>query len=334
MVGIGRSIKEGFRAANKSWAGMGFFAGVWIVLILIGVAGVVVTNPPEALFRREEPAATSPTPAPAATQAAPTAPATEAATAAVPGGADAESARKREEENRAVGVWFGRAWPVVLFCAVLFLAVGTWLSGGQIGYLAKRLLTGQAGLSEFWIVGARAFWPLLGATILGFLIIGGIALGVILIVAWLGSVLSTTLPVWLLRVLGLLTGAAALIGLIWLVVRLSCWPIAIVQDRVGPIAGLKASARATRGHMWFVIGLGLLLWLISVGVWLPFGVVEFLGGSLGGAAAAAMSLIGRLLGGVANLYAGFVSLAAFIRFYEDAKAPAAASTTPAASSQQ
>ncbi len=206
--------------------------------------------------------------------------------------------------------WVGRAWPILLIGVLLYMAVGIWLLGGQIGYLAARVRTQQSSLSEFWAAGARAFWPLLGASLLMLVAFGGLALIVVG-----GAALSTAMPGWLLAILLVILW----IALVWVAIRLAFWFIAIVVDHAGPVGGFRASVRATRGYWWRLFGLILLLALISFGVQLPFGLLEGVGRLVGGAAALVTRVVGAVGGGIANVYVGFVFTAAFIRFYEDAK---------------
>lgn len=341
-IGIGRSIREGFRAANKSWAGIGVVIGVWIVLAIIGVVGIGLTNPPAGLGEQagipvaeivSPPADTTTdvTPAPAegatlfteletAEDASSLAPEGVAPPAGDDAGERPAQDKEQEEQNRLVQEWVGRAWPVLLVGVLLFVAVSIWLFGGQIGYLAQRVMTQQSSLSQFWTAGARAFWPLLGASLLMFVAFGGLAL-----LVGVGAAPRAAVPDWFLAVLVVILCVA----LVWVAIRLAFWFIAIVVDRTGPIGGFRASLRATRGRWWRLFGLILLLTLISIGVQLPLGLLEGLGRLAGGAAMLATQLISGVVGGIAKVYLGFASLAAFIRFYEDAKA-ATASTSGSA----
>jgi len=335
-VGIGRSMREGFRAANKSWAGIGVVIGVWIILAIVGLVGIGLTNPPAGLGEQARSPVADITPPPPATttavtpapdektnlfkdmetvkEAAPAPPATTVApqTAAPPTAETAANAtQNREEQIRAVREWVGRAWPILLIGVLLGLAVSTWLAGAQIGYLAARVRTQQSSLSQFWAAGARAFWPLLGVLFLMLVAVGGLAL----IMGWGIAALGAAIPGWLLAILLVILW----IALVWVAIRLAFWLIAIVVDRTGPVGGLRASLRATRGRWWQLFGLILLLILISIGVRFPFGLLEGLGRLAGGAAMLATQLVGGVVGGVANVYLSFMFMAACIRFYEDAK---------------
>ena len=58
---IGHVIKEGFRTASRSWAGIGLFVAGWGLLLLLVGVGLAVTHPPAELL--QGPAATSREPA-------------------------------------------------------------------------------------------------------------------------------------------------------------------------------------------------------------------------------------------------------------------------------
>jgi hypothetical protein len=350
---IGRALSDGFRAANRSWAGIGFFLGTLLLMTVISLVAIASTNPPAPpVPGAESPAApvpVAPTPPavepPASTSAADSAPPAASgevnlfnqletaqppvAPAAVPqlAASDPVSASaapaavaQTDEQTRAFREWFGRAWPLALFILLLMLVMNVWLSGGQIGYLAAQVSHQPAKLSALWQEGTRAFGRLLGAWAL----LMGAGAALLLVLALLASLLSP-LPQGVRGVLGVVVLLAALAAGAWLVVRLAFWFIAVVVDRVGPMAGLKASWRMTQGRWLKTAGLGLLVGLISIGVSLIFGLVEGLGRLIGGWAAVGLGLVGNLAGIVASLYIGFAALAAFIRFYQDVKGQAAAS---------
>lgn len=347
---IGRSIGEGFRTANKSWPGIGLVAGSWVVVGLFVILAVMLTRVPDELFRQppaastpEEAAITEPTPpaAPPAAETTATPPmedatatdqpadlfqqmakteeidVSEPATAAATAADTASQAAQREERaqyERAMDDWFKRAWPMLLFCVLVVIAANIWINGGEIGYLAQRIKTQQARLSDFWKAGAHSFIALIGASLLGLLVIGAGALVVGLLVMAGGAFPDAARGI--LVVLGVLF---MLVAFVWIAVRLSFWFVAIVADGVGPIAGLTASLRASRGRWWRLAGLGILMALISYGIWLPFGLIEWAGNFIGGAAALVLGIFSNICAVLASLYMGFVTLAAYIRFYEDAK---------------
>lgn len=342
---IGQSIIEGFRAASRSWAAIGVLIGCWIAVFLIAVICIVLTNPPAELFQERAPAVAIPA-APAGEppqvgeapeagtdlftqlEQPPMEPAAASPDVAAPASPEPEPAAPEPAEGQArrvVTQWFGRAWPMLLVCFLLVMAANLWLTGAQIGYLAKRVSGGPVPLSAFWRSGTRAFGALLGATLifgLGVVVLA-LALGLI---SWLFALLGTVAPKALVGVLSVLVGLGMAAGFVWLLVRaVSFWFIAVVVDQLGPVAGLKAGLRVTRHRFWRVLGLGLLVLLISYGVWLPFGVLEWASRSLGGGFGAVGGLLSNLLGALASVFVGFAVSAAFIRFYQDARGAQAAS---------
>lgn len=346
---VGRTIGQGFRTAGRSWAGIGVFAGGWLLLwvvvtVLIALTGVPrelivppppvseVPAPPEGLRGPAVQGAPSPAdlfgqmstppgaqqPAPAETAVTPPQASipTQATQAAAP---QAQGAAARE---RALAEWLGRAWPVLGLCVVVYVAVSLWLTGGQIGYLAKRVTTQQARLSEYWTASTKAFGSLLGASLLLLLALAALVLLLSLFGAMF-SPLSRTAPTGLRVALGLMVGAAVLVGLVWVAVRLSFWFIMIVVDRLGPLASLKASFRATRGRWWRVFGLGASLWLISLVAYGGFMLLNALAGFVGGLGEVVIILLGVLLYLVAYVYLEFTRMAAYLHFYEAVRAPSA-----------
>lgn len=381
--GIGRSIREGFRVANRSWAGIGFFLGCWFLVTMIAVVLLSLTRPPQELFqqRTESPAgertltppilpatsqptrktdvfkqlaATEATPAPSGdtatatatvtaattpssdvtkaappTAAAPPMPASEAAKVTTPAGSPETLKRQRAaEQDRIVADWFKRAWPALLFCVAMFIVANVWLSGGQIGYLAKLVTNQPAKLSDFISSGTASFGTLLGASLVLLLALGGLSLLVALVVVLLSAVSRVT-PGWFVGILGLLLGPGAIIGLVWVFVRAAFWFIAIVVEHQGIVNGVKASFRASRGRLWPVAGLGVVMVAIGYGVWVPFGILEWVGNLIGGGTAVGLGLISNVLGLIASLYVGFTTLAAYLCFYTDTKTAPAQPTVSA-----
>lgn len=344
---IRRSLSEGFRAANRSWAGIGFFTGVLLLVTVVSLMAIAASNPPTPPLPGEEgPTAAVPVaPTPVAVEPPATTPAEERAPAVansevnlfnqlettqppaaptdatqpvasapaqattVPPDAGAQLA----EQERAFREWFGRAWPLMFLVLVVLLVVNAWLSGGQIGYLAARVSHQPAKLSLFWEEGTRAFGRLLGAWIL--LIVVGI-----LVTVLVGSLL-TLLPPVIGVVFSVLTRLVFMAASAWI----SLWFIAVVVDRVGPIAGLKTSLRVTKGRRLKTAGLGLLIGLIFIGLWLVFALIMLLSNAIGGVVAATLFVTGSLAGSIASLYLGFAALAAYIRCYQDMKGQVAAS---------
>jgi hypothetical protein len=313
---IGRSIQDGFRVANKSWAGMGVFALGWVAvgLLVTGLMAALgaVAPIPEELARemaRSEQVAVEPAAddedAPATTAPAPAAPSTEATAPAM---------TQEQILSLALG-WLGRAWPLLLLIVAVLMAAGGFLYGGQLGYVTKRMREGTAPALEVWHAGTRAIGPLMASSLLSLLATVGAAL-VIGLVVWVASLLPQVLGV----VLGLLVVLALTVAVVWALVAITFWFIAIVADRQGVVAGIRASVHLVRGRWWKTFGLLVCLMLIAIGLALPLGLLEGVGqavGGVGGGMLVFLSSVLQIL--VVNLYFGFVFSAAAIRYYDDAK---------------
>lgn len=334
--GIGRSIVEGFRAANRSWAAIGFFASVLGAITLFLIVGIALSLPSDLLDEagRERGAIPLAT-VNSAERASEDKPSTlfqELEVAKEPqlsleppasAGASAEDDRQAqrrmiEERRQHLRAWLLKTWPLLSVCALLFLAANVWLVGGQISYVALHVMGGMPSLSDFLQGGLRAFGSLCGAMGLVLLLIGA-TVGVIMAVVIEGPRLLQTVPAEARRLLAVLIIGTCAAGLFWYAIRLSFWGIAIVRDHLGPIAGLKASFAATRGRWWATLGLGLLAGCIFYGVRLPFGVIKVFGTLIGGVAALAIWALCTLLSFVVNLYVSFAVTGAYVRFSEDTK---------------
>ncbi|HEX9780003.1 MAG TPA: hypothetical protein VGB20_02175 [bacterium] len=298
---IGRSIGSGFQAANRSWAGIGLYALGSLIIGGIALGSILVTNVPEELL---QPQTVEDTGAPADDDAAIT-----------------QLEQQVETQQQVALDWVGRAWPLLLLALVVGVAGGLWLNAGQIGFVAQMIRTQHADAKTFvQAAGARV-----GALFLAWLLSIGAAIGFAIVLGLVGVVLALigAGPAWLAVVLGIVVAIAVLAGLIWLAVRLVFWFIAIVADGAGPVAGLKRSFAATKGRWWPVFGLGLVLGLISFAVTQVFQLLVGLGNLLPGAAGITLAVAFGVVGFAINLYVGFAVLGAYLRYYEDTKAPAA-----------
>lgn len=320
---MGRSLREGFRASNSGWAGMACYAGAWIPVMIFLVIGLMMTNPPQELFEEAQ------QPAPALNQPQPSQPPAEQPSAAqpvpaAPVPADASAARadaeKTQQRNRVIEQWFSRAWFVLFLLVIFAVCANTWIAAGQIGFLHKQVSAGPANASDFWRTATAAFGPLLAASAVAFLIgLGGLlAYG---LAALVFSGLANALPAGLLVFAGLILVLASVVVLLWLGVRLALWFIAIVVDRLGPVAGLKASFNATRSRWWPLFALLLVFGAINFGAWLSFWVLMVVLAALGSMLTAVFSILVVIAYVfLTQVYIAFAFTAAAIRFYLDARA--------------
>lgn len=314
---IGRSLQQGFRAASRSWLGIAFFAASWVVVALLGAMMVLVTRPPAGVFSGELLEQEAGAPSPTESISPP----------ADDSGASAATEVQETAEPRETEAWFGRAWPLLLVAVLLFIAANVWLTGGQIAYVGKLITSGSARFAEFWTTGLKVFGSLLGAWCLAVFGVGALAL-VVALLSFLMSLMVGGVPRWVSTAVGVLVGIGLFIAMIWLGVRLLFWFIAVVLDGLGPVAGLKASWRATQGRWWRVAGLGAAVMALSFVVSGVFGLLEWLGGTLGDAGAV-LVILSNIAGVVANLFLGFWVTGSFIHYYIDAKSPAASAPSGA-----
>lgn len=304
---IGRALKEGFQASRRSAMAMFWYAGCWVALAVVLLLGVMITSPPRALFE-EAPAAAAPA----------------ASVEQIPPESQAPEASKEEaERTRVSNEWFKKSWPVLMLCLLLLVAASIWLSGAQIGYLVQQVRSANSSWSGFVSSGSRNFLPFLGGWVLSLLGFAAVLLSIGLIVA-LVNVIPDAVPRAVTAILVFLLGGGVTVAVIWALIRISFWFIAIVADQLKPLDALKSSFKATHKRWWRVAGLSLVLAALTYAVWIPSALLEWAGNAIGGPLGAGVGLIGTLSGVLGSLYLGFLSLAASIRFYEDAKpAPAA-----------
>jgi hypothetical protein len=343
---IRRAIGTGFKTASRSWAAIGFYAGVLLAVMAVSFMAIAATQPPspqagldDALTAPPiaapgaEDAASLETPAPETPAVAPEAdsPAAEAGdvnlfnqlestepppaeapvepeplfpTAGIDADADAQA--------RALSEWSSRVWPLLIFLLLVVVLVNVWLTGGQIGYMGARVSGQSAPLSLFWREASQSFVRLLAAW--------GLLLVVALPVGALTGFLVSALPEGLGTFLMLIIRLAFVAISAWL----SFWFIAVVVDRLGPIAGLKAGFSIGSRHWVKTVGLGFLVGLIFIAVSLLVNLVTAGTMIIGGGLAGIFLLLGVVVGFLASFYVTFASIASFIRFYQDAKSLPAA----------
>lgn len=310
MPSVTGAIRDGFKAANKSWAGMGVYAAAWAVLIAVSAGGLMLTNPPQEIFEGEEAGMLD-----VATSDEAVADVGEAGDAAGPVGDD-EGLRDQQIID-----WLARAWPVALLCALALLLGSAWAQGGQLGYVAGAL-NGQPRVADFWAAGKTAFRAVLAAMAL--MLAADAALRIVNgMLDALFDAMATSAPQALLAVLALVLTIATLVPLIWLTIRVSFWFPAIVVGRLGPIAALKSSFQATRGRWWRVAGLRGLMLAIAFGAVLAYMALVALGTLLGEAIGGIVLVLGTIGLLVILLYGSFAFAAADIRYYEQARHAAA-----------
>lgn len=298
---IVNSIKSGFKITNRSWAGMGVFALSWAILGLLTFALIFAMNVPAEL---SEPST--------AAQVSVTNFGLDNGIVLTP--AQEEIIRLEEEERSRIALeWLGNVWPLLLLWTLVLLAASVLIIGGQIGYLASAIRGEPTSLAKFWESAKKSFKPL----ILSWLLVLGISLGFALFMVIFGLILSILPPI-LAGVLGFLFLIGLLVGMIWVVVKIAFWSIAIVIKGLGPVESLKSTFQLSNKRWWKTLGLLALLAFISMACALPINLLSTFGGLIGGGVEAALNLISGLLEfAVVNVYIGFVAMASLIRYYLD-----------------
>ena len=146
------------------------------------------------------------------------------------------------------------------------------LASFVVGVIATGLFTsvmGQAVLGRHVTVGqawerTRArFWPLIGLTLLTFLILAGTAVvaggGAIALGFVIGSAAGAGLGI----LIGFILVVAAICLFVWLAIRFSLAPAAVVLEKARPVMSLRRSVRLVKGAWWRVFGIALLAQIIA-----------------------------------------------------------------------
>ncbi len=276
-----------------------FVVGAWALLMLTGLFVAWVTRAPQALVGQTVTRSVTVSPV------------------IFPRAAASQNTLSPEQRIEARR-WLSAAWPLFvpwLLCAGL---IGLVLYGGQIGYVTQRLRTQRATIGEFWNSGWRSLIPLMGSILLMLAgAVGVFAIGAFCVLLLNG--LARLAPSWLVLVLGIVLTVGVIVGVMWWSIRLSWWAIAIVADRLGPVAGLKRSLQVTRGRWWRVFGLLICLSLIVLGVAVAIVTLAWAGRRMTGVGGQAIQALSAALKILSNLYLGFALTGACAQFYLDSQ---------------
>jgi MFS family permease len=167
----------------------------------------------------------------------------------------------------------------LLFIAITFLL--SVLATGMLTTALGRAVLGQhVSPGEVWQRARERFWPLLGLTLLVGLVLGGVAVGGILLAVALGALLeqaASGLGVFV----GVIAGIAAVLVTIWLGIKLLLAPAALILEGVGPVQAIRRSYRLTSGAWWRTFGIYVLATIIggvvSQVITIPFALIGGLG---------------------------------------------------------
>lgn len=162
------------------------------------------------------------------------------------------------EDAEAVAA--GGITAIILASLVPFLisiAATVFLQGVIVTEAARSTLGEKLSLGATW----KATWPRLGPLLLWTLIAGtavAVSVAVIVGVVWLLVVLGGGF-IAAGVILGILAGLALFVVAVWLGVKLSLVPSAIVLERLGVVASIRRSWRLTDGYFWKTLGVQYLI---------------------------------------------------------------------------
>ncbi|MFF8829912.1 hypothetical protein [Streptomyces sp. NPDC015131] len=164
----------------------------------------------------------------------------------------------------------------------LLTLIGTFVTTALLTIVISRAVLGRpVTLADAWrearprlpqLLGLTLLLPLLSATVMAVGLVPGLLLG--------GTPAGAMLTV--------LGGLAALVVMVWLLIRFSLSYSALMLERQGVMASLRRSAKLVQGAWWRVFGImaltTLLMFLISMIIAIPFTLIAFLvdGTGLGG----------------------------------------------------
>jgi hypothetical protein len=155
----------------------------------------------------------------------------------------------------------------------------TVLTGLLVIAVSDAVLGRKPSIGEVWARARGRVWPLLGVTVMVYLSIFGVLLvgvlpGILVAVAGGGGYGV------LLAVLG---GLAALVPLVWILVRLLFAPPTVLLERTGVFASMSRSWRLVAGSWWRCLG----IWLLA----------QLLASVLSGVLQAPLLILGAAIGG-------------------------------------
>ena len=292
---LGQSLKGGFQTANRSWAGMLVYAGSLVVIVSVAILAFVIGSLstgvlqqlPEVVktygqIQNQDPTAAS---------------------------------QNMDQIRKAFVPWLSRIWPALLVSGLLVVVSGVWIYCGQVSYLAKLIREGSAQISEFWAGPIRTLVPVFLAGLLSIGILGALVAAIASVAALLSQISRPF--AWVFASLSVIVAIGLLI---WLGVRLSFCYISIVADRLGPISGLWASFKITKGHWWYTFGFFVVIALISFAVGAGFQILVRGTGKMDSWSGLILGVPAALLSVGINLYMNFFKLASKICFYNGLKA--------------
>ena len=162
------------------------------------------------------------------------------------------------EDQEAVAA--GGITAIILGSLVPFLigiAATVFLQGVIVTEAARSTLGEKLTLGATW----KATWPRLGHLLLWTLIAGAavaVVVAVIVAIVWLLVILGGGF-IAVGVIIAVLAALALIVAGVWLGIKLSLVPSAIVLERVGVLAGIRRSWQLTDGYFWKTLGIQYLI---------------------------------------------------------------------------
>ncbi len=219
-----------------------------------------------------------------------------------------------------------RAALLTMGLMIPYFLVYTLALGANTHALSEVYLGRAATIREsYWAV-RRKFWRLLGVFFsISLRIVGFSILVVILLTMAIGAIALIVKP---LPFIAVLLGLAALIGFIaagvLMVIFLMRYSVAIpavVVENLKARQALKRSVALTRGNLWRLLVVGVLMWLISMTIvslcQSPFSIASILASVKGGRPSLWLAIPGLLLGGVGGVATAPLLMISFAVAYYD-----------------
>ncbi len=165
------------------------------------------------------------------------------------------------DENAVLAGVFGLGVITVLVSAILSVVGNAWLQGILVLEVARGALGEKLTLRQLWARGRGRYWALIGWSLI---LAGVMVVSLGLFVAIIAVLVATLGPlgVGLGVVFGVLGGFAMLVLAVWIGVKLSLVPSAVVLERLPLGQAVRRSWTLTNQAFWRTFGIQLLVWAI------------------------------------------------------------------------
>jgi hypothetical protein len=183
------------------------------------------------------------------------------------------------------------------------------LTGLLTVVIGRGVLGRKVTMGEAWQLALPRLPAILGAIVLNALCV----LGPVAVLAVLVIVLALVHAYAGAIVIGILGGIAVICLDLWISIKLSMAPPAVVLERQGPARALGRSWRLTNGSFWRVCGIlllaGIIVLVVSAVLQVPFSLAEVLAGGSAGlfGMAGTHSVAAIIIAGVGTIVSGAVS---------------------------